>query len=340
MCKKRFESIHIQDVKIMKKRNITDMAGRKVTVPEIVNKAIAPSPYGSTMLYSVAPEKTAGFVFPLKEEDKKYLDPCVHNLPVTGRLSENTEDLMKTSPDLIIVWGDKNNPFHKKSENILNKLDLPFVYVTVGDLADLVDYPAAYEFLGKLLNKEEHTAKEADYCRKTLQEISVVVGKIPVHQRPKVYYAEGENGLCTECDDSLHVHLLRLAGDVNIHRGHTSCHMGMEKVSIDQVLLYNPDVILVQNEDFFNSINELAGWRNLKAVKTGKVFLIPKRPFNWFDRPPSFMRILGIKWVTNCLYPEEYKIDIIKEALEFYDLFLNVKLDVADAAALFKGRPL
>ena len=50
------------------------------------------------------------------------------------------------------------------------------------------------------------------------------------------------------------------------------------------------------------------------------------------------MRILGIKWVTNCLYPEEYKIDIIKEALEFYDLFLNVKLDVADAAALFKGR--
>ena len=60
------------------------MAGRKVTVPEIVNKAIAPSPYGSTMLYSVAPEKTAGFVFPLKEEDKKYLDPCVHNLPVTG----------------------------------------------------------------------------------------------------------------------------------------------------------------------------------------------------------------------------------------------------------------
>ena len=44
---------------------------------------------------------------------------------------------MKTSPDLIIVWGDKNNPFHKKSENILNKLDLPFVYVTVGDLADL-----------------------------------------------------------------------------------------------------------------------------------------------------------------------------------------------------------
>ena len=94
-----------------------------------------------------------------------------------------------------------------------------------------------------------------------------------------MYYAEGENGLCTECDDSLHVHLLRLAGDVNIHRGHTSCHMGMEKVSIDQVLLYNPDVILVQNEDFFNSINELAGWRNLKAVKTGKVFLIPKKTF-------------------------------------------------------------
>ena len=64
----------------------------------------------------------------------------------------------------------------------------------------------------------------------------------------------------------------------------------------------------------------------MKAVKDKKVYLIPHAPFNWFDRPPSFMRILGLKWLTNILYPKEYKIDIVKEAKDFYRLFLGVEL--------------
>jgi len=38
------------------------------------------------------------------------------------------------------------------------------------------------------------------------------------------------------------------------------------------------------------------------------------------------VRILGLKWLTNILYPREYKIDIIKEARDFYRLFLGVEL--------------
>ena len=38
------------------------------------------------------------------------------------------------------------------------------------------------------------------------------------------------------------------------------------------------------------------------------------------------MRILGLKWLANILYPGEYKIDMVKEARDFYRLFLGVEL--------------
>jgi iron complex transport system substrate-binding protein len=61
-------------------------------------------------------------------------------------------------------------------------------------------------------------------------------------------------------------------------------------------------------------------------VKENKVYIIPKVPFNWFDRPPSFMRIIGLKWLLSNLYPAAYKSDFNKDARDFYRLFLNIEL--------------
>jgi len=68
-------------------------------------------------------------------------------------------------------------------------------------------------------------------------------------------------------------------------------------------------------------------WRFLRAVKTRRVHLIPKAPFNWFDRPPSFMRILGVKWLASILHPDLFPLDLLRETREFYALFLGVHLD-------------
>jgi iron complex transport system substrate-binding protein len=38
------------------------------------------------------------------------------------------------------------------------------------------------------------------------------------------------------------------------------------------------------------------------------------------------MRLLGLKWLTWRLYPESYRIDMVKEAQRFYRLFLGVDM--------------
>lgn len=314
-------------------KEVVDMIGRKVILPDVITKAYAPSPYGSTMLYSVAPDKLAGLMSPIREGDRKFFSPIVHHLPVLGGLNQPSR-IAEAKPDVIIVWGDKHNPIHQPSEEAMKKLGLPYVYVVVGDLADLPDYPAAYEFLGRLLGKEEHAAKEAAWCKKALADTAAVIRRVPANQRPKVYLAEGPDGLQTEYDDSLHVHLLKLAGDVNVRRGHTTCHKGFEPVKLEEVKAWNPDVIFVQDKGFFDKVLGDPAWQGIQAVKEKRVFLIPKKPFNWFDRPPSFMRILGLKWVMSCLYPKQYKVDMVAETQDFFRLFIGVDISPEDARAI------
>jgi iron complex transport system substrate-binding protein len=59
-------------------------------------------------------------------------------------------------------------------------------------------------------------------------------------------------------------------------------------------------------------------------------------PFNWFDRPPSFMRLLGIHWMMHNLYPQTYPIDMVAETRHFYRLFLNVDLNEAAARKILQ----
>jgi hypothetical protein len=51
------------------------------------------------------------------------------------------------------------------------------------------------------------------------------------------------------------------------------------------------------------------------SEKTNRLFSLP--PFNWFDRPRHSCASLGVKWLANLLYPEEYRIDITREDQEF-----------------------
>ena len=60
-------------------RTIIDMAGRTVSLPDKIERIYAPSPYASTLLYSLCPEKVCGNFFPIEEYQKPYLPSCLHN---------------------------------------------------------------------------------------------------------------------------------------------------------------------------------------------------------------------------------------------------------------------
>ena len=348
------------------------MAGRNVEIPDKINKIYAPSPYASTLLMSLCPEKLCGVFFPIEEYQKPFLNPCLFDLPVIGKISE-TESIKLANPDVILIWGDKASPIHQKSEKALKELGIPHIYACADELVDLRDYPAIYRFLGKILDVEERAEKLATYCEKTLSEVAELVNSVHPQNRPRVYYAEGNDGTQTEFSHSLHAHLLNLIGDVNVHRGRLEGHAGMEQLTEKQLLDYDPEVIIVwQNEAYGRIIkkdwiatplarnddadwiatptacnddtdwiatpsarndekSERASWGEISAVKNGRVYLIPREPFSYFDRPPCFMRILGLKWLLSICFPELYKGNFEEEKTKFLKLFLSQEETITES---------
>lgn len=319
-------------------REITDMAGRRVTVPDTIRRVFSGSPPSTYMLYALDPSLLVGLNFAPRAEDKRFLRPEFTRLPVTGGIfgqsrSINMEALLALKPDLVLLWNWKDGGNGLRMAERLHKSGIAAVFV---DLERLETCPDAFVFLGDLVGRAERGRTLANYARATLAKISAVTSTIPERERRTVYYAEGADGLATERETSVHAELIKLAGGKNVHRGEALDTMGMEKISLEQLLLYNPQVIVAQERAFFDAVTHDKRWQGIRGVKEKQLLLIPRKPFNWFDRPPSFMRLLGLKWFTNRLYPQRYPIDIVRETKEFYRLFLGVELSNKDVQEILR----
>ncbi|MFV0439574.1 MAG: ABC transporter substrate-binding protein [Desulfopila sp.] len=310
-------------------REIFDMSGRKVTIPEHITKVFGITPPATYLLYAVNPSVICGLNFPLWESEKKYTIPQYRELPVIGGLvgqsrNLNREVLLQVKPDFLLYWAWNNSAANAKFEASVAGLNFPMVAVR---LDSIQDYPDALEFIGDVLGKKERGQLLSQYARETLRQAKDFARRFGDAEKTRVYYAEGPDGLQTERSESLHAELIPLAGGVNVHQGEESDRYGMEKVSMEQVLLYDPEVILAREKSFFTSVYDDPRWQNVRAVRNGQVYLIPHIPFNWFDRPPSYMRLLGIKWLMHTLHPKLYAVDMVAQTKRFYRLFLGVELD-------------
>ncbi len=322
-------------------REITDMVGRKVTIPDRITKVFAADPYTNVLLYVVAPDLSLGLqpgCLPFRPEDRRFLRKEIAGLPELATQSPggeqaqvNMEEVLRLKPDIVLAMGAKGaNPMRvgnlKRTEERFARINLPLIFVDVDAIAD---YPAGIEFLGDLLGREDRARRLSQYARRAFAQVQKAVAAVPPEKRVRVYYAESADGLATESDRSLHADAIRMAGGNIVHHGDIKTHQGMEKVSLEQVLLYDPEMIISQEPEFATNAYHDPRWQKVKAVANHRIYTVPRAPFNWIDRPPSVMRILGVQWLAYRFYPNVYRVDIRKEIRQFCLLFMGV--DVTDA---------
>ncbi|MHC1682772.1 MAG: ABC transporter substrate-binding protein [Clostridiaceae bacterium] len=318
-------------------REVTDMSGRKVTIPTKVEKVCSLSNNTTVDLLTLAPDKLVGLSFTLKDGAKKYLGEKYFSIPIIGTTSDKKldyESILKLKPDLI-VCSDEDDVY--PADDLQKQLNIPVVKVAT----ELDSTDKVYEFLGECVGEEERGKELADYSRKTLDKVAAAVKNIPDDKKLKVYYAEGAAGLQTDISGNVHTEVLDFAGGKNVADISETRTGSMANVSIEQVLSWNPDVILegatATKGDFYNKVFTDSNWANVKAVKDKTIYKIPSLPFNLFDRPPSATRILGVQWLANLLYPEYVKLDINNEIKDFYKTFYNYNLTDEEIADLVKN---
>lgn len=313
-------------------KTVTDMAGRKFEVPPKVERILPYDPHTSILLFPAVADKMVARAMLPGTENYNFITEDYNNLPEVD--IKNLEEVMLCKPQLIIagVYLSKNRnmePYNK----LQKRTNIPVVVVDL--TVDKLD--KTYRFLGQLLGAVEDCSKLSNYIETLYFNTKALVATTSLNGI-SVYYTLGNTGLMTDPAGSKHTEVfdyLKIpnAAKVDIPSG------GHAKVNMEQVMIWNPDYIFTADfrggNSAYNTITSSPLWADIKAVKQGKVYRIPRHPFGWFDHPPSINRISGIIWLSEIFYglpPEESK----RQIIEFYKLFYQYKLNDEEYNALWK----
>lgn len=317
-------------------RTITDSCGRSVKIPSKIKKIAPSGALAQIVLYTLCRDKLVGLSGDFTDISKKYIDKKYYNLPKFGQfygknVSLNMEALIKASPDVIIDIGEAKPTIKKDMDDLQSQLGIPVIFVE----ATLKNMDGAYKKLGEITGDESKASVLSTYCKNTLKDISKKSAE--VKSKVSIYYALGNTGLNTNAAGSIHADVIEAIGADNVAKVQLVSSGGGSLVSMEQILKWNPEVIITAPNGLYSKIKSDPLWQNLSAVKNGKVYEIPNGPYNFMGEPPSINRIIGLKWLGNLIYPDVYKYDMINEVQDFYKKFYYVKLSKNDAKELLKN---
>ena len=314
---------------------VTDATGRALPVPEKVARVFPAGPPAAILLYTLAPDLLLGWPRANRPEECAYLLPDVCTRAEVGRITgrgntANLESVIALKPDLILDVGSTSATFVSLAERVQQQTNIP--YALLDGRFDAV--AETYRKLGELTGRQADAEKLARYAEDTIKNTVGRVAATAPASRPRVYYARGPRGLVTGLGGSINVETIEaLAQNVaGENQG------GLANVSIEQVLLWNPDVIITIDQDFAASVRGDPGWASVKAVRDGRVHLSPKMPFGWVDFPPSVNRLIGLRWLAKILYPDKVSEDIRAQTREFYAMFYHRTPSDAQIDNVLAGR--
>jgi iron complex transport system substrate-binding protein len=300
---------------------VVDARGKEVEIQTPVKKVIS--------IYGMAPP----FIYLLGEGDKFYagwmwgtdfyklIDPKIEEKTSKER-SLNVEDIKKEDPDVVLASTWKK---FARDINQLESLGVPVVCINIESIDDIY---ATIRILGKIFQKEDYADKIIEYYEGCVKDVEKRISG--VEEKPKVlvvYYSGKAKAYRTFGGDMFQSKLIEMAGGISVSKELS----GKQTINVEQVANWNPDIILIiqywkSGKDLKEEILNDPAWKRIKAVKDGKVYVVPNDGENWIDPCPKW--ILGLYWTAKVLHPEEFKdLNVKAKADEFYKKFFGLSVD-------------
>lgn len=311
---------------------IHDMADREVTIPKQPAKVMGAANPDGTIIYTINPSLLTGWTFDLSDSAKKYLTAEAAALPKVTSVSKwedpNKEEILSMAPDLIEVAVDLTNVDLSIYDDLTAEIGVPIVVVD----AELTHLADSYRFLGDILGEQEQCGKIADFIDRVFADVDTTMAKVPDDKRVRVFYSTGNEGLQSCGDSNWNGQFVTPAGGVNVCD--TDQTSGFADISLEQILAWEPDMVISTATGDKASIYSAPEWAEVKAVKEDAVYAAPQAPFSWVDKPTGVNRVIGVKWTNALLYPDQADFDIASDVQEFYQLFWHYDLSEDEAAEL------
>ncbi len=321
-------------------RRFTDSVGREITLPQQIQKVAPSGPLAQLVLYTAYPDKLVGLAKAFGKNQLEYFPEKFHKLPEFGQFyggkgSLNMENLLAAQPDLIVDIGEAKKTMKEDMDGVQKKLEIPTAFVE----ARLPEMPKTYQKLAELFNEPGKTSELAAYCEQVLERAKKVRESLKEGEKIPVYWAMGDKGLNTNAEESFQAEVLQLVGADNVAKVKAVSRGGGSEVSFEQLLSWKPKYILVDNPQLLETMQADSQWQDYLQQTGAQLVLQPTAPYGVLSNPPSVNRILGISWLGQLLYPDQYQLDLRTEFRNFYKLFYQVELTDKQLDFLLEGFP-
>ena len=330
-----------------KETDLAQSAGMKTIIAPDGNKVIIPqNPQRIACFYNPAYDKIVMFgkgsriaLMPREVTPwaRKFY-PELTGIPVNMADGvPDVERLLKFKVDLVIYPKGRSN-----MDKVINAgiaAVCPFNNQYTPSTID--EYTAEFKrqimFFSEILGNE--TAPRAEKYCKYLEDITsrvqAVTSNIPESRKPRIYYGK-LNDLCsTQGNNTIMRWYTELAGGIYLPK---KLKGYFTVVNMEQIIAWNPDIVLLGMYGSFNAANKNHGLDALSAYKKGKVFRIPAGVFCW-DMTSCETALLPV-FLGKKFHPALFKNwDIVKEMKKFYSEIYGIRISDNDAKRILDGMP-
>lgn len=312
-------------------RVFTDSLGREVTIPTEINSIALSGPMAQIVLFALCPDKLAGTANEWDPGAELYLDEQYFTLPVLGQLyggkgELNLETLLSSGAQIVVDVGQAKDGAAEDLDALQQQTGLPFVHIA----ASTGTMDETYRMLGDLLQMEAEAEVLAEYCTRVYQQAKTLSEQV---EKVSLLYVTGSTGQNVIARGAYHAEIIDLMSEnIAVVDSPSSKGTGNE-VSMEQILLWDPEVILFSPESCYDAVAADPAWQEVSAIRNGRYYKVPFGPHNWMGFPPSVQRYPGMLWAGTLLYPEQADYDLYEAVAEHYRLFYHCDLtrDLYDA---------
>ena len=266
---------------------LEDDLGRTVIIDQPCQKVVFLVENALNTYYSIADPETVLAIGDniwkreLKEDFFRAVDPKFDEKVRIGFEAGlvSLETLAAEGPDLVVLWA--TSPEDENLKAITETLGIPVYAVFITSIEDM--YKQVRE-MGTISGRADRAAEVEAIMKSYVAEVTSATEGIPDEDRPKVYWmwsdVLGTAGRESGFDD-----LIYQAGGINVMNfwENDASRMEHPTVPLETLISLNPDVIYMwyneklDPEDVISG-TEFTGWKDINAVKNGRVYEI-ENPF-------------------------------------------------------------
>jgi iron complex transport system substrate-binding protein len=270
-------------------RELTDEIGRRVQVPQQVNRIISLAPNLTEIVFALGEgNHLAG--------DTDYCDYPAEALQkphVGGTVNPNLEEIVSLMPDIILATSINR----RETVNALDHIGLP-VYVT--DPHSVEEMIASVEHIGSAIGVEKAATALSETLHARMADLD---RRVSGAAQRRVLFVVWTEPLISVGRDTFIADALRRAGGRSV----VDTSAEWPHVSMEEIVKLQPEFLIFASAHAGDAQHDLEtlrarpGWRNLKAIQQGNVVVISDA----INRPAPRM-VDAIEQLARALHPDAF----------------------------------